>query len=249
MAKEEFEYLKAKIKMRGITLISLTIFLLLSISVIAILWYSALPLVKKLEAATLTQQAKGILAKLDSVIQEVAQEGKGSRRILWIDLKGGKLELNSSRDSIYWLFQTPAQLISPRTALDFGNLRFGNNLECRAYQAEYGKKPVWVLENEHLKVFILRTGNESHQESINTSELLLAVYQKDLDEWLNGSFEVMVNDDPETALGKGWTEISQTGEDLPYVKVRAHIHNDISYWVDFILESGADFLILEGELE
>lgn len=235
--------------MRAVTLISTVIFIALSMTVIAVLLYTALPVIGKMQTAAITQQAKGIIAKMSAVIDEVASEGSGSRRVMYIDLKGGRIEMNASRDSIYWKMDSDVELISPRTAQDIGNLRFGNNLETNAIEGEYDGKPVWIIENQHIKVYVQRIGNATHHQNISTSEILLAVFQKDTGEELKDFFEVIVNDDPDTAEGIGWTEIERVGYDLPYARVRAHVHNEISYWFDVILESGADFLIIEGGLE
>jgi hypothetical protein len=236
---------------KAIALISGVIFIALTLVAIFAVWQIGIPLAKKVQTAASVDQKQALFSDIDKIIQQVAREGPGSKRTIYFTLDRGTIGLNSSTDSIFWETETDAVIMSPRIALDIGNIRIGNMLSVAVYEENFTNKPAWVLENSHLKVWIAAIGNSSSPQPINTSELILALYQKDTDKLYNISnlATITIDDQPTSSSGIGWTEIERNGTDLPYGLVIAVINSTyMPYTINFRLEAGADFLTIEGKI-
>lgn len=234
---------------RGISLLSGVIFLALTISATVIVYEAGVPVVKRMQAASVIDKMQGSFSELDRIIREVATEGQGSKRVVYMTIDTGQLVVNDTQDSLYWSFSTDAPVISPRTSRQYGNIIIGSNMETKASSGSYTLRsptvPAYIMENEHLKVYVRRTGTASSLASYNTSDLVLGIYQKDLGEWLNndGFLQILLDDNPASGIGNGYTIIEKTGENLPYATVSAYMNSSYAtYWINLTLESGADFL-------
>lgn len=236
--------------MRGIALISGILFIAITLSAIAIAYNLAVPIVGRMQSTAAFERMKVVMGEMDSFIQEVASEGNGSRRIFNFRIAQGNMLVDPERDAIFWALDMDALVVSPRTALVLGNLVIGSNLETTAQEGLYSGIPAFMLENEHLRIYFRKIGSPQYPESYNTSQILLALYQKDLSQWLDlESMYITIDGNPSSELGVGYTELDKTGYYLPYGTVRAYMDSTYSdYVIEFTLESGADFLEIRGEL-
>lgn len=235
--------------MKGITIITEVIFLAIIISMIFLVYTMASPTIQSMQASSAFVSAKSFMVELDDLIQEVASGGKGGRRSLYATMGAGTLLLNESGDSIVWHLDTDFPILSPRSMQRIGSLIAGSNLDVMAYQGSYQGTDAYVLENQHLRVFIKKIDSPT---SYNTSELLMGVFNKKLSGWMPlTSLEISVDKNPNSTLGTGYTEFVSEGYTLPSGKVLAHINTTYpfmsNYTIAFTLESGADFLIVEAE--
>ena len=175
-------------KRLGVSLLSGVIFLALTISATVIVYEAGVPVVKKMQAASVIDKMQGTFSELDKIVRQVASEGVGSKRTVYLSIDTGQLVINKSQDSIYWTFSTDAPVLSPRTSQQYGNIVIGSNMETKAYEASYTGRtpsvPSYVMENEHLKVYVRKAGSSASYAAYNTSDLVLGIYHKDLDEWL-----------------------------------------------------------------
>ncbi len=234
-------------KKKGISLISAVIFIGLTISVIALVYQAGMPIVDKMQASAAIERTKNNFVKLDDIIQRVASEANGSRRTLSFKIDPGELVVDDANDIIYWIFETSAPVFSPRTASYYGNLAFGSNLETKAYEGDYSGIQSYILENKHLKVYIRKIGSSDNMQNYETSNILLGVYQKDLGKWMDAALEISIDDDISSISGTGYTKLEKPGSALPYGKVTAYMYSSpINYFINFTLESGADFIKIEG---
>ncbi len=238
-----------------VSLVSGVIFLALTISAAFIVYQSATPVIKKMKSAAIVEQMKDTFVELNKIIKKVASEGEGSRRSVDIKIDAGKIVVDETNDVIYWEYETDTPVISPRTMQTYGDIIIGSNLNVRAYEANYTltspEIPAYVLENEHLKVYVRKIGSPSNYETYNTSQILLGIYQKDLDKWLNndGFFEVSIDNEQSSKSGTGYTALEKTGNFLAYATAVAYMNSTYkTYFVNFTLESGADFLEIRGGL-
>lgn len=236
-------------KRLGISLISGVIFLALTISATVIVYEAGVPVVKRMQAASVIDKMQGTFSELDKIIRQVASEGPGSKRTVYLSIETGQLIINKSQDSIYWTFSTDAPVLSPRTSRQYGNIVIGSNMETRAYEGSYTIRspavPAYIMENEHLVVYVRKVGSPTSFASYNTSDLVLGIYHKDLDEWLNneGFLQVLLDDNPSSGLGTGYMIAEKLGENLPYATVAAYMNSSYAtYWINLTLESGADFI-------
>jgi hypothetical protein len=239
--------------MRGISLISGVIFLAVTLVAVFIVYEAAVPVVNKMRDAIYIQNMRDAFVRLDEAIRQVASEGKNSRRSVSLHIDAGKVVINGTDDVIYWEYDTDTPVISPRTYQVFGNLVLGSNLNTRAYEQNYTltspEIECYVMENEHLRVYVRKIGSSSSHASYSTNQLLVGIYNKDLTAWLNntGFIEISVDNETASKSGTGYTELSATSNYLPYATVSAFMNSSyLEYFINLTLESGADFIEIEG---
>jgi hypothetical protein len=239
--------------MRGISLISGVLFLAFLIAATGIVYWTSVPLMQKMQCAAVTDKMKTTFVKLDKVIQTVASEGEGSKRTIDLNLDEGDLYINADNDTIYWKHECAAQIFSPRTFQTFGNIIMGANLDTSAYEGSCSGQSAFIIENEHLKACFRKIGSSSSYTTYNMSDVLLSIYQKDLNSTLefggNQYLDITLDDNETSKRGGGYTALARSGYNLPYGEVTAYMESDygITYTIRFSLESGEDFLIIRGE--
>lgn len=235
---------------KGMLLISGILFLAITISAVFIVYELGMPIINKMQAAAVIDDMKSTFTELDNEIQEIASEGRGSKRIYYLRISAGKFIVNSSKNWIQWEYETDAPVISPRTAQWIGNVVIGSNLNTKAYMSTHDGAPVYVLENEHLKVYINRTGSVANLVQMNTSDILTGIWQKDMSVLLGLKYLNITLDNNQTSgTGSGYTGVQRLGENLPYATAYAYINSQYeNYFINITLESGADFIIIEGSV-
>jgi hypothetical protein len=236
--------------MKGLGISTEIIFLAIIVTVVFLVYTMAAPVIYSMQAAAVFEQTKSFMLDIDEAVQDVASQGKGSRKTLHVTMGAGELELDDELDSIKWTLETKSMIVSPRSMQQIGNLMVGSNLDVRAYENQ--SLGAYVLENQRLKVFLKKVGSESSQVAYNTSDILMDIYNKDIDMWLDlDRLEISVDNNQQSMSGTGYTEIVTPGNTLARGQVKAHIDTPYSflnnYTVTFTLESGADFIIIEGD--
>lgn len=239
--------------MKALSIISGVIFIAITISTIAIVYEAGMPVVKKMQASASIDKMKGVFSDLDSVIRDVASEGTGSKRTVYLKIDPGKLVVNDSEDAVYWSLETDAKVVDPRTSQTFGNVILGANLETSAYEENYTvaspQIKAYKMENEHLIVYIRKLGSGSTFEDFTTNNLLLGIYNKDLGSWFNNTnmLDVTVDSQSSSRTANGTTSLSKTGYNLPYATVATLVNSTyLKYYVNFTLESGEDFIRIDA---
>ncbi len=234
--------------MRAIALISGVIYIALMITATIIAYNAFLPSIKKLQEAGIAQQMEKAMAEIDGKIAAVAGEASGSRRLVPVEIKAGRLVANGSQDAVYWEMQANAMIASPRTARKTGNILFGSQLDTKAYETSYKGIPAYAMENEHLLMYIRKIGGRERYSPIDTSGIILNILQKDTSKWLDGEVSIKVDDKDSSGRGMGYTALEETGNNQPYATAIAFVASaEGNYTVYFILESGADFLQVKVE--
>jgi len=239
--------------MRGISLISGVIFLAVTLVAVFIIYEASVPVINRMRDAVYIQNMRDAMVMLDDSIRDVASEGRNSRRSVVMRIDAGKMVINETDDVIYWEYETDTPVLSPRTYQTFGNLIIGSNLKTRAYEGNYTLSDpqieCHILENEYLTVYVKKIGSSTSHTSLATSELLVGIYNKDLGTWLNntGFLDISIDNETTSKSGTGYTQLVDTGNYLPYATVTTFVNSSyLQYFVNFTLESGADFLEIEG---
>ncbi|MCK4497463.1 MAG: hypothetical protein KAU24_04655 [Candidatus Aenigmarchaeota archaeon] len=234
--------------MRAVTLISAIIFIAITLSVVAIVYQSGMPLIEKMQQSAALDRMGDAFSDIDNIVRRVAYEGNGSRRVFDLKVDMGRFAIDAAKDLILWQMGTESLIILPRTADFFGNLIVGSNLESSAYEGDYQGTSSYILENEHLRVYLRKIGSQESHSGYDTNDILLAIYQKDLDQWLPlHSMEISIDDDPGSESGSGYTLLERSGDFLPYGRVNAYMNSSWGrYYINITLESGADFLQIEA---
>lgn len=233
--------------MRAVSLISAIAFIAITISAMALIYQAGLPIIKRMQSSASLDRMTSAFTELDLTIQRVASEGNGSRRIFDLDSGGGRLSVNPGRDEIAWELDAESSVLRPRTARHLGNVVSGSNIESSLYEGVHGPYQAYIMENEHLRVYIRKIQPE---QAYSTGSLLLGIYQKDLGEWLPFDWlNISLDSVSASESGTGRTEPENLGTNLPRASVTAFMNSSYeNYTVSFTLESGADFIAIEGNL-
>jgi hypothetical protein len=238
---------------KAISLVASVIFIAITISAIAVIYEAGMPVVKKMQAAAAVEKMKDVFSDMDKVIREVASEGTGSKRTVYLRVDPGKVTVNDTEDAIYWELDTEAKVIEPRTKQTFGNIAIGSNMETSAYEQNYSvtspQIQAYKMENEHLIVFIRKVGSGSSYGNFSTNGLLLGIYNKDIGSWFNNTnmLDVSIDNQESSRTANGTTTLSESGYNLPYATVAALVNSTyLRYYVNFTLESGEDFMRIDA---
>ena len=228
-------------------MVAAVVFIAITISAMALVYQTGIPIIKRMQSSASLDSMTSAFADLDETIQRVASEGNGSRRIFTLDSGEGRLSVDSASDQIAWELDAESSVLRSRSARYLGNVVSGSNLEASLYDGVYGSYQAYILENNHLRVYIR---NIPSGQSYSTGDILLDVYQKDLCEWLPMDYlNISLDGDTSSMSGTGYTEAERLGMNLPSARVTAYMDSIYAdYSVSFALESGADFLVIEAEI-
>ncbi len=237
--------------MKGYSLVMGVLFIAILISATAVVYQVGYPVVEKMQCAAITSKMQSTFVKLDQVLQEAASGGKGSKRVINLKIDEGSLTIDTDNDIVYWNYRCAAPVISHRSSQRYGNVIIGVGLDAMAYTGScQGESSAFILENEHIKACFRQIGSSSSHVAYDTSQILLGVYQKDVEEWMPlESMTISIDGNSSSETGTGYASLSQEGDNLPYGEVVAYLDSDyegIDYNIHFILESGADFLTIRG---
>ena len=236
--------------MKGLTFISGIIFTAFILISIFIVYEFGKPAIERMQCAATLEKTKSSFLKLDRIIQD-SLSGRGARRVIGLNIERGKVYIDTDNDVIYWKYECSQQIYSPRVERREGNIVFGSNLETKAYKGICNGIESYILENEHLKACFRAIGSKTNYTFYNTSELLVAIYQKDFTPWKVfplSRMEIILDNRTNTSVGNGYTELVREGSYLPYGEVVAYMESlyGVNYYIYFTLESGADFITIRS---
>ncbi|MBR9690379.1 hypothetical protein GOV08_01715 [Candidatus Woesearchaeota archaeon] len=224
--------------------ISAVLYILIITSSIVLILKVGIPLLEKMKDRSSFSNAKETMLQIDRTIQEVANEGEGSQRILPVDIKDGKIKIDNNE--IAWELKTKSQVLDERSSINFGNLIVSSNANVKTYEFSDHFVMQTEIEGDIFNVSMEKIGSENNFSSINTSNIIRDVYYNG--ERLGGSFNFLVNGDVSSGTGNGYTKMIPAGNNtnLGKAKVIAHINSSsYTYDLEFTLESFADFLSVE----
>lgn len=234
--------------MKGISLISGVLFTAFLITATGIVYWTAVPVIQKIQCAATLDKMETSFVNLDKVIQTVATEGVGSKRTVDFNIENGELYISGDENTIYWTHECEAQVFPPRTLLQaLGNVIVGSNMDTEAYESYCQGYEAFVLENEHLEVCLRKMGSPGNKTYYNMSDVLVSVYNKDLNRTLPLEYlEITLDKNQASKTGNGYTKLERPGRHLPYGEVTAYMESDygITYSIKFVLESGEDFFMV-----
>ena len=235
---------------KGIALISGVIFIAFILVTTFIVYETGYPVLEKMKCSATTEKMKSSFVKLDKIIQD-SLGGRGARRIVGLNIEDGRLYIDKDNDIIYWKYECDQAIYSPRVKQRIGNVVFGSNLEAKAYEGKCDGVDAYILENEHIKACFRKIGSEGNNVYYNTSQILIAVFQKDFTPARRmplTRLEILLDENINTSKGYGYTKLVESGEYLPYGEVIAYMNSveGIEYYIYFTLESGADFITIRS---
>jgi len=232
--------------MKAVSLISAIVFLAITISIIGLIYTTGVPIINSMQEAAAVEGMKSSFVELDKIIQRVASEGNGSRRVVDMEIDVGRIAVDSSEDSVVWGLETENSIISARSSQNLGNLVFGSNLETSVTESSYSGSDVYMIENEHLTVYVKDIGSPSY----STDDIIMGIYLKDSSEWAPLDYiSISLDGEASSNTGTGYTIPRLIGPNQPYGEVKAYMYSSYAdYIITITLETGADFITIEGEL-
>lgn len=214
---------------------------IVSIAVLIVVQTSG-PAITKMQDIAAVDQAKDSLTNFDKIIQDVAAEGKGSTRVVPVQIKKGNLEVSSSDDNVEYRIDTKAEITSARTRREIGNLIFKSNANVKV--TDNGTD--LIMENEHLVATFNKTGNSTDFGTLNISTALRSLYLKDTSTAFNGVIRVRIDGLASNEIGNGYVYAENVGSGLARGRIIMHVNNTAAdYDVYFTLESGRDHIFIE----
>ncbi len=199
------------------------------------------PAITKMQDISAVDQAKDSFANLDKVIHDVASEGKGSTRVVPIQIKKGDITIDSANDYIEYGLDTNAEMISPRTRRTVGNLIFGANTDVTVTD---NGTDIFV-ENAHLIVTFNKTGNSTNFSAIDLSKAIKSTYLKEANTTFDGVIRMRIDNMDSNEVGNGYSYAEELGSKLARGRVIVHVNNTYAdYDAYFSLESGRDHLLV-----
>lgn len=203
-----------------------------------------LPQLDRITESTLYLNVREGMANLDKAIQKVSAEGRGSVRIVPLEIRSGDFTIDGTNDIVKYEIETTSQIVSPRTAVQFGNLVIGSNADVNASE----NATHYVLQNSRLQVTLRKFGSPSSQTAINTTELVQEIKVLSTNKTLpltanNSVMQFIVNNDVSASSGTGFTTLHEAGTVLSQGNVSVYVSAASgAYTMDLILEAEADYM-------
>lgn len=220
------------------TIVSAALYTLVTIAIVAIVLQIGLPYITKLKEYGEIRKGETVMKSLDEIIAVVASEGEGSKRKINISLSD-PMDINGSDDMISIKKTTIAEIVSPRVKKTQGNYFIGTNIGVNAYSSTIGDTNVLVLENEYLYFAVRKLDTNT---AITLDQLVVQVRRKDTNSTLNVTFDFYLDDDIGATVNVS-TEFEESGYNIGKGHIIANVYGaSYSYKINFVLESGCDFL-------
>lgn len=230
---------------KGISpLIAGVIYTGLVITTVTLVITLGLPQLDRVTESTLYLNVREGMSNLDNAIQKVASEGRGSVRIVPLEIRSGDFLIDDTNNILRYEIETTSQIVEPKTAVQFGNLVIGSNADVNASENATHYK----LQNSRLQVILRKFGSPSSQTVVNTTELVQEIKVLSTNKTLpltnNGTvMQFLVNNDASASSGTGFTSLQEAGTVLSQGNVSVYVNAASgAYTIDLVLESEADYL-------
>ncbi len=240
--------IKAANTKKGISpLLSGVIFTAIIITTTSIIMGGIIPSLNDVRDTVVIDSAQESMNYLNQYIELVAQESERSQRVVPLSFSKGTFTIDSANTSegdygkFYFEIETDSLAVSPRASKKIGDITFSSNTNVSASV----NTTEFILENEHLKISINRSGNSTDPVAINTSKLLKNIYLKDNSKTLfsgvSDHLRLSITGIPEIVTG--YVDAKKLGEYLGAAEIIAYLnYSTIEYEIHFILESGTDYV-------
>ncbi len=221
---------------KGEIWISVVIYVMVVIVVMVIVLEAGLPSLNKLKDKSMFTKVKDTMTALDQHIVDIANEGQGSQRVIPIDIPEGDVEVKNEK--LIWKIETDSKLIEPRSRITQGNLMISSGIDVSV--EEYPSS--YILENSKILINITKFGAENNWTSIDTGALVNYTEFKEQTSRTAGAFRFLLQNDPTSTTGTGYTKIEEKGSKLTTGVVIAHVNStSYEYELKISLDSKADF--------
>jgi len=235
---------------KGISpLLSTIIIILLIVTAITLVLTIGTPAINRARESAIINEAIQNMRVLDNSIREVASEGLNSKRTMQLKVTDGVYSVKEKTDSINFEYKIKYGTIELGTFIKENNLIITSGASAKASEYDLdndGFKDL-VLENEILRVAILKVGSKDNYDLIDTNELIKIINFKETNVNVTPSDSSIVLDDfEESSYGNGYSELVKQGDNLAKAEALVHMNTTfVNYDILYTLQSGADFLIVK----
>jgi len=233
--------------------ISAVLYVLIIVAAIVIVIEALTPVIEELKDKAVYNRIKDTFLLINEYIKEVSSEGKGSQRIIPIEIQKGSLAVENNQ--LIWQLGTKASILEPRTQVELGNLIVVANGDVDAYETNYS---TFVLKNSRVLFEFYKYGSlDSFSNQTNVSGTIVqfnganiikrTAFLKGKTEYnVSPSYAFFVPPDTGTTPLRGYTILPRKGSGLGKANVIAHVNStNYEYDIVFTLESQADYLEIE----
>ena len=220
------------------------LFITILVAGVSIAYVATKPRLDSMKDVAQVEQAMHTMSIIDEAARAVSSEGSYSTRKVSLSISDGTIRIEDLTDKVYYNLKTKSKIVSPRSSTKSRNLIIYSNSDVSINQySDY-----YILENQHLRLNLIRNGTSSSYANISTGNLLTSIYFKDDDKTINDGFAIKI--DNALVSGTGYSYTTGTGSDITKGTVIYHIEfsqDSVSYSADIYitLETGADFIITE----
>ena len=226
------------------TILSVIVLFLIVVIGVSVVLNIGTPVVSSAVKTTEIKNAEGDLHFIDNYIITVAREGKDSMRIFKFS-SPKSFESIPGEDAIQFSTETDVNFIEYLNRKISGNFVYvsGSNVNCQSKDGDGDGTIDLVAENDRIKVVFKSVPVDT---AIVTDRLLLQITEKtnNMTTYV-GNSSIVINEDPSTSVGVGYSEISNSGVNLPVCQIHAFVNSTLDYDIYYKLYAGADFLSAE----
>jgi hypothetical protein len=221
--------------MRGISsVLTFTVLVLIAAVSVAIALTAARNVFNSAVTTIDVKDAESVLATLSDRMWEVASEGNGSARVVPISVTG-TFTVSQKEGDIE--FMAPAARgFEYLTRVQRGDIMYiaGNDVACEAGDT-------LIMENSYL-----RAEFQSVQGDVDTGKNILRLTEKQTGRSIDVvNSSIIIDGAEQTQRGTGYSELPESGRNLPVCVVHVFVHSSVDYDVYYRLYAGADFLTTE----
>ena len=222
--------------------IALVILLLIVVAAMSLALYIGRPIIDSTIKTSDIKGAQNDLQFIDDYIRTVSREGKDAVRIFKFS-SAKEFESIPGEDAIQFSTVSSIQLVDYFTRSFSGNFAYisGNDVQCQEKDGDGDGVTDLVAENNYIKSVFKKAAG-----ALNTSEIIMQITDKTNNVTVFvGNSSIMIDEDPSTSNGAGYTEISWAGTNRPLCQVHAYVNSTVKYDIYYKLYAGADFLTVE----
>jgi len=216
-------------------LVSIAIVIAASIVAITIVLNIGLPVVNTALNDYSIKKSAALMHVMDNYMEEVMNEESGSIRELDAVNDAGDIRINSETNSIeanLKIFTTDYGRFVKQGIMHI----YGSDVFCD----DTGNI---TMENSAVKIIFRKSVN-----SVDTSQIIINMTEKrsgDVISFTNSS--VIIDSNESSVSGSGYTELLESGSNMPLCVLHAKINSTLSYDVFYTLYAGADFIEIRVE--
>ncbi len=221
-------------------LLASTLYVAIAVFVIALVLTMATPFFQKLRDKAAFENAKQMMSNLNSALKEVVAEGRGSTRLVSVNVRRGVLIVDNESNTIEFRMKTEAPIVARSTMIREGDLIIAEGDDVDVID----NGNVITMRNSYLEVNISKVGTKTNWQEINLSQIIQGVYLVKENTFFDGTVRMRINDVYEN--GTGYVYAEMYGRGLPRGRAVAHlVVNGTELELVITLPSYADFLIVE----